>query len=240
MRAEEVAELIRQLREPDITQSHSDALREQIVLGHQGLVHHFIKVRDPYEIEDLVQVGNIGLIRAIDQFDPQRGNSFATFAATQIRGEISHYLRDQHHAIRIPRSIYESTQKVNSAIEHLVSTLERMPSVREVSEYTNLDPELVLEILESMNVREVKSLSEPESWDLAPSDENGFESVEVKATLAPALDLLSEQDRQLVYMRFYQGLKQSQIATETGLSQVTVSRRINQILSDLRRDTGEL
>lgn len=240
MQAHEVAELISELRNPNTSGSRAESIRERIILDHQGLVRHFIKAQDPSEIDDLVQLGNIGIVRAIDNFDLEAGTAFATFAAIQIRGEISHYLRDQRSTIRVPRNIYERTHQVTTAIDQLSATLERMPSVREISEHTGLDQGLILEVLESLNTRQLESLSEPASWDSASFADEGFDVVELRATLSPALELLADSDRQLIDMRFYQGLTQSQIAQKTGLSQVTVSRRISQILIELRRDTGEL
>lgn len=240
MQAADVAELIRELREPSISELRADSIREEIILAHQGLVRHFIKIQDPVEIDDLVQLGNIGLVRAIDKFDLDAGTAFATFAAIQIRSEISHYLRDQRNVIRIPRNLYERTHQITTAIDDLAIRLERMPSVREISELTHLDQGLILEVLESLNAREFKSLSEPETWDDAPEFESGFDRVDNRVTLTPALQRLSESDQSLVHMRFYEGLSQSQIAERTGLSQVTVSRKINHILMELRHGTGEL
>lgn len=240
MKAPEVAELILELRNPATTASRAESIRESIVLAHQGLVRHFIKVQDQSEIDDLIQLGNIGIVRAIDNFDLDAGTAFATFAAIQIKSEISHYLRDQKTTIRVPRSIYENTFRVTAAIDQLSITLERMPSVREISEQTGLDQGLILEVLESLNNRELTTLSEPSAWDIASISDEGFEHVELQAVLAPALELLSSSDRQLINLRFYQGLTQSQIAQQTGLSQVAVSRRLSQILIELRRDTGEM
>ena len=240
MKAPEVAELILELRNPATTSSRAENIRESIVLAHQGLVRHFIKVQDQSEIDDLIQLGNIGIVRAIDNFDLDAGTAFATFAAIQIKSEISHYLRDQKATIRVPRSIYEHTFRVTAAIDQLSITLERMPSVREISEQTGLDQGLILEVLESLNNRELTTLSEPSAWDIASISDEGFEHVELQAVLAPALELLSSSDRQLINLRFYQGLTQSQIAQQTGLSQVAVSRRLSQILIELRRDTGEM
>lgn len=240
MKAPEVAELILELRNPATTASRAENIRESIVLAHQGLVRHFIKVQDQSEIDDLIQLGNIGIVRAIDNFDLDAGTAFATFAAIQIKSEISHYLRDQKTTIRVPRSIYEHTFRVTAAIDQLSNTLERMPSVREISEQTGLDQGLILEVLESLNNRELTTLSEPSAWDIASISDEGFEHVELQAVLAPALELLSSSDRQLINLRFYQGLTQSQIAQQTGLSQVAVSRRLSQILIELRRDTGEM
>lgn len=240
MQAPEVAELIRELRDPATTASRAEIIRESIIVAHQGLIRYFIKVQDSSEVEDLIQLGNIGLVRAIDNFDFDAGAAFATFAAIQIKSEISHYLRDQRTTIRLPRSVYERTFQVTTAIDQLTISLERMPSVRELSEHTGLDQGLILEVLESLNNRELTTLSEPSAWDIASMSDEGFEHVELQAVLAPALELLSDSDRQLINLRFYKGLTQSQIAEHTGMSQVTVSRRLSQILIELRRDTGEM
>jgi RNA polymerase sigma-B factor len=232
--------LIEELRSPQTSTLRSEEIREQIIREHQGLVRHFIHVHDQDLREELIQLGNIGLLQAIDKFDLSRDTAFSTYAGTHIRGEISHYLRDNYKAIRIPRNIQENSRKINAAIENLTIALERSPTVREISEASGIDSASILEALESVGAMDMRTLSEPESWDWAPTEDHGFESTEAWLTIAPALDLLSDSDRKLLGLRFMQGLSQSEIARLTGMHQVAVGRRITQILTDLRRDTGEL
>ena len=122
----------------------------------------------------------------------------------------------------------------------LTTELERSPTVREISTASGIDTGSILEALESVAATDMKTLSEPESWEWTPSEDHGFESTEAWLTVAPALDLLTESDRRLLGLRFVQGLSQSEIARLTGMHQVAVGRKITQILTDLRRDTGEL
>lgn len=240
MLADQAHDLITELRDPATPPVRVEAIQEQLIREHQGLVHHFIHVQDSDLREDLVQVGNIGLYHAIKNFDLDRNTAFSTYAGTRIRGEISHFLRDHKQVVRIPRALQENSRTVNASVETLTIQFERAPTVREISEHTGLDTGSILEALESVNVMDMKSLSEPETWDWAPTEDRGFNAAEAWATLVPALDLLSESDRQLIGMRFVEGLNQSEIARITGLHPVAVSRRISQILIDLRRDTGEL
>ncbi len=240
MKPDQAHDLIEELRKPHTSTLRSEEIREQIIREHQGLVRHFIRVHDPDLREDLIQMGNIGLLQAIDKFDLSRETAFSTYAGTYIRGEISHYLRDQNKAIRVPRSVQDNSKKIYTIIERLTLELERSPSVREISEASGIDSGNILEALESIAATNMKTLSEPESWDWTPTEDHGFESTEAWVTIAPALDQLSDKDRRLLGMRFIQGLSQSEIARLTGMHQVAVGRKITQILTDLRRDTGEL
>jgi RNA polymerase sigma-B factor len=240
MRPDQAHALIEELRRPEIGTLRAESIREQIIREHQGLVRHFIKVHDRQSIDDLVQLGNIGLIQAIDKFDLERGIAFSTFAGIHIRGEISHYLRDQYQTIRIPRDLQKNLQLVSASIEALMKDLERSPTVAEISIHSGLSTGTVLDALETLNTRDMKTLSEPINWDLPSTTDQGFNSVEAWATIQPALELLSSQDRSLLGMRFAEGLTNTEIAKRTGLSQVNVGRQLHRILNEVRRDTGEL
>jgi RNA polymerase sigma-B factor len=240
MRPDQAHALITELRQPETTSLRAEVIREQIIREHQGLVHHFIKIHDNQSLEDLLQLGNIGLIQAINKFDLERGIAFSTFAGIHIRGEISHYLRDQHQIIRIPRDLQKNLQRVSSSIEILMKDLQRSPTVAEISAHSGLSTGTVLDALETLNTRDMKTLSEPINWDLSSTTDLGFDSVEAWATIQPALELLSDQDRYLIGMRFAEGLNNTEIAKRTGLNQVSVGRQLNRILTEVRRDTGEL
>jgi len=240
MKADQAHDLIEELRAHETSALRSEEIHEQIIREHQGLVRHFIHVHDPDLREELIQMGNIGLMHAIAKFDLDRDTAFSTYAGTHIRGEISHFLRDQQRAIRVPRNLQDNVRKINTAIESLTNLLERSPTVREISDASGLDSGSILEALESVHVNEMTTLSEPGSWEWASTDDHGLESTEAWLTVAPALELLSESDRRILGMRFVQGLNQTEIAQITGMHQVAVGRKITQILTDLRRDTGEL
>lgn len=240
MQSDQAHILIEELRESKTSQTRSEEIREHIIREHQGLVRHFIHVHDPDLREELIQMGNIGLVEAIENFDLNRETVFSTLAGTYIRGEIAHYLRDQRRVIRIPRDVQDHARTVNSTIETLTIALERSPTVREICDASGLDSHSVLESLESVHATEIKTLSEPDAWDWAPFEDHGYESAEAWLTVLPALELLSANDRRLLGMRFIQGLSQREIAQITGTHQVAVGRKITQILTDLRRDTGEL
>ena len=240
MQAGEASDLIVELRAPDTTLRRRQQILESIVASHQGLVHHFIKVRDAYDREDLAQVGNIGLLNAVERFDPTRKIAFSTFAGTQIRGEISHYLRDKHDLVHIPRPVQENAKIVSGAIETLGRHLGHSPTVAEINAHCGLDTSEILEALESTSVRSMRTLSDPENWDLPVRGDSDFESAETWATLHPALERLSPEDRRLLGMRFVEGLTQTQIAQQLGIHQVSVGRNIDRIRAQMRRDTGEL
>jgi RNA polymerase sigma-B factor len=240
MRQDQAHALITELRQPTTTVIRAEEIRDQIIREHQGLIYHFIKVHDHQSIDDLVQLGRIGIFQAINKFDLERGIAFSTFAGIQIRGEISHYLRDQHQLIRVPRDLQKNLQLVGASIEVLTKNLQRAPTVNEISADANLPAGAVLDALESLNTRDMKSLSEPETWDLTPTSDQGYDTVEAWVTIQPALELLSEKDRTLIRMRFVEGLNNTEISRRTGLSPVSVGRQIGRILNELRLDTGEL
>ncbi|MBT0772674.1 SigB/SigF/SigG family RNA polymerase sigma factor [Kineosporia sp. J2-2] len=213
-------------------------LRRSVIEAHLPLVHHLaqrFKGRgEPYD--DLVQVGTIGLLHAVDRFDPQRG-AFAAFAVPTIVGEIRRHFRDRGWAMRIPRRIQDLGRRVSEARESLTHTLDRSPTVREIAEYLDVDPDLVLEALETASAYITVPLqtTAEESDRIGKSFEDaGLELVEQRATLGPLLARLPVRERRILELRFGKGMSQSQIAAEVGVSQMHVSRLLTKSLNILR------
>ena len=195
--------------------------------------------------EDLVQVGCIGLIKAIDRFDIDRGVELTTYATPNIIGEIKRHFRDKGWSVRVPRGLQELNVRLSHLLEQLTVQLERSPTIGELAKAADVDEEEVLEALESGQAYATLSLSAPsagdENTDLDPLEslgelEHEYEVSEDRAVLAPGLKALDERERRILHLRFFEGLTQSQIAQQVGISQMHVSRLIRRSLEKLREE----
>jgi RNA polymerase sigma-B factor len=198
------------------------------------------------QMEDIVQVGTIGLIKAIDRFDLSREVEFTTFAVPYIVGEIKRFFRDTSWAVHVPRSLQERRIELAKAMDALSQTLDRAPTTAELAEHMGLSPEEVTEGIVAGNGYTAGSLDLPTDTDNDSAggatfverlgdDDPGIEHVENLQTLKPLLAELPERDRQILQMRFGAEMTQSQIGTELGISQMHVSRLLNRTLARLRR-----
>jgi RNA polymerase sigma-B factor len=192
-------------------------------------------------LDDLMQVGSIGLINAIDRFDPERGVELTTYAVPTILGEIQRHFRDRAWAIHVPRSVKELNVRLARILDGLTAQLGRSPTIEELAEAADAEEEHVIEALEAANAYSVRSLSAPyddESQgglsELLGEDEYGYEGVENSALVDAGLDVLDERERRIVELRFFEGLTQSQIAAEIGISQMHVSRLLRRALQVMR------
>ena len=222
------------------------AARDQLIVNHLNLVRFlaakFANRGEP--LDDLVQVGTIGLIKAIDRFEPERGLEFTTYATPTILGEIKRHFRDKGWSVRVPRRLQELSAKVNQANEALTQCNQRTPSVEEIANYLDVSVDEVLEAMESSEAYASVPLESPGSGDDdAPSIIDRFGAVDTdlaslddKMVLSGALAKLEPNERALVEMRFVEGLTQSQIAERMGMSQVQVSRLLHKTLERMRKD----
>jgi RNA polymerase sigma-B factor len=196
-------------------------------------------------LDDLVQVATVGLIKAIDRYDVQRGEGFLGYAIPTILGEVRRHFRDRGWAIRVPRRLQEMRMAINEANTTLTHTLRRAPTVAEVADHLQVSEEEVLEGLEGAVAYRATSLSTPigvdgvsELGDMLGCDEHGYALAELHLALEPALARLSERERRIVAMRFYGNQSQSQIAVQIGVSQMQVSRLLTAALRKLRTHLG--
>ncbi|MGH3414286.1 MAG: RNA polymerase sigma factor SigF [Marmoricola sp.] len=227
-----------------VAESRSRACRDELVRLHLPLVEHcahrFGNRGEPHE--DLVQVGTIGLLKAIDRFDAERGLEFSTYATPTIVGEIKRHFRDRGWAVRVPRRLQELRQAITTAGDDLAQELGRSPTPREISRRLDIGIEEVVEGLESANAYATISLDAGDSTDgtgsvldtLGESDRS-LEHVEVRESVRPLLEALPPREKQILLLRFFKGMTQSQIAEEIGVSQMHVSRLLNRTLDDLGR-----
>jgi RNA polymerase sigma-B factor len=241
--AAEIEDMLRRLASMPADDPRRVALRQHLVEAQLPLVHHlaqrFRGRGEPYD--DLVQVGTIGLLNAVDRFDPERG-SFTGFAVPTILGEIRRHFRDRGWALRVPRRLQELGRQVSEAREILTQQLGRSPTVHEIAQHLDADPDLVLEALDTASVYATVPLpSTPEEGEMAPLGfiDSGLELVEQRATLRPLLARLPARERMILALRFVRGMSQSQIAAEVGVSQMHVSRLITRSLAVLREGLNE-
>jgi RNA polymerase sigma-B factor len=221
--------------------------RERLIEQYLPLVRSLAR-RYSYrgeQLEDLVQVGCIGLIKAIDRFDVDRGVELTTYATPNIIGEIKRHFRDKGWSIRVARGLQELNVKLSKLIEELTVQLERSPTIPELAKAASVEEEEVLEALETGQAYSTLSLSAPSSGDdnedLDPLESLGalepeYEVSEDRAVLAPGLRVLDERERKILQLRFYDGLTQSQIAQQVGISQMHVSRLIRRSLEKMRAE----
>lgn len=218
-------------------------VRDALVELHLPLVEHLARrFRDRGEpLDDLVQVGTIGLIKAVDRFDVDRGLEFSTYATPTIVGEIKRHFRDRGWAIRVPRRLQELRLALGRATEQLSHDLGRAPTVAELAARLGTSEEEVLEGLESAQAYATVSLDAGDGDDDLPgvleglgADDEALEGVEYRESLRPLLARLPARERRILMLRFFGGLSQSQIAAEVGLSQMHVSRLLARSLAQLR------
>jgi RNA polymerase sigma-B factor len=195
-------------------------------------------------VEDLVQVGSIGLIKAVDRFDPERGVELSTYAVPTVVGEIRRHFRDKAWALHVPRRLKELNQRLAAILDDLTAELGRSPTLDELADAADAEVEEVLEALESSHAYSTRSLAAPLDdasdstlADTLAQEEIGYALVEDGAIVETGLAALDSRERRIVELRFYEGLTQSQIAAEVGISQMHVSRLLRQALETMR---GEL
>jgi RNA polymerase sigma-B factor len=221
------------------------ALRERLVEQYIGLVEFLARrFRNRGEpLEDLIQVGTIGLLKAIDRFDLDREVEFSTYATPTIVGELKRHFRDKGWAVRVPRRLQELHLELTKVVGMLGQELGRSPTVAEIAESTGTDEETVLEGLEIAQAYNFTSLDAPieteEGGNTSFADQLGthdehLENLEYRTSLAPEITKLPDRERTILYLRFFKGLTQSEIADRLGISQMHVSRLLNRTLTQLR------
>jgi RNA polymerase sigma-B factor len=219
--------------------------RQQLIEQYLPLVRSLARryANRGEQLEDLVQVGSIGLIKAIDRFDVERGVELTTYATPNIIGEIKRHFRDKGWSVRVPRGLQELNVRLSQLLERLTVELERSPTIPELAKAAGVTEEEVLEALESGQAYTTVSLSGPvgsgEEGELDPLEslgelEHEYEISEDRAVLAPGLSILDERERRILHLRFWGGLTQSQIAQQVGISQMHVSRLIRRSLEKVR------
>jgi RNA polymerase sigma-B factor len=222
------------------------AAREELITRYlplvRSLARRFGSRGQP--VEDLIQVGCIGLIKAIDRFDLDKGVELSTYATPTILGEIKRYFRDKGWAVKVPRSLQDLNVRLNRMMESFTVELQRSPTIAELATATGATEEEVVEALESG--RAYSSVSIFSGWapdqeesagllDCLGSEEKAYEVFERRRVLAPAMERLDPRERLIILLRFFEGMTQTQVAARIGISQMHVSRLIRNSIESLRQ-----
>ena len=226
----------------------SELLKNEILVAFTPLVHYVARKLAFHhdDLDDLLQVGNIALLRCLERYDISRSIDFSTFATPNIIGEIRHYFRDKNRLIKIPRRLQELHGKIKQAIK-VLQTEGKKPTLNELKKILNCSEELILEAMEAGQNSKTISIDTPvfssdSSLDNNQSQNilskigvnNDEDQVLNKETLSNAIYKLPERERRIIYLRFYGGLSQAQIATRLGLSQMHISRLLGQSIGKLK------
>ncbi len=240
-----------ELAAPGTDDARRASCREELVRLHLPLVDHcarrFMNRGEP--LDDLVQVGTIGLIKSVDRFDNDRGVEFSTYATPTILGEIKRYFRDKGWAIRVPRRLQELRMSIGAVTGDMSQHLGRSPTPRELAEKLGVSVEEVMEGIESANAYSTLSLDAGDSGEDGQSnsmldslgmDDEALAHVEIRESIKPLIEQLPPREKRILMLRFFRGMTQSQIAEEIGVSQMHVSRLLNRTLAQLRTSLSEV
>ena len=239
-RAREDKRLLRRYHQAGEVAARDELVERFLPLARQ-LARRYQRGSEP--LDDLVQVASIGLVKAVDRFDPDRGTAFSSYAVPTILGELKRYFRDSGWAVHVPRGMQERVMTVNQSVSKLSRELGRSPTATEVADDIGLDPELVLEALEAAIAYDAVSLDTPRTSDEEDGDtyadtvgivDERFELVEYKSAIGPTMRALPPRDRLVLKLRFEEDLTQLEIAERIGVSQMHVSRLIRRALKRLR------
>jgi RNA polymerase sigma-B factor len=224
-----------------------DALVERFSPLARSLARRYARSSEPFE--DLLQVAMLGLLNAINRFDPSRGRAFTSFAVPTILGELRRYFRDCGWAVHVPRGRQEQARKVEQASRRITSDRGRPPTVAELAQYLEMSTEDVLTAIQAANAYATSSLDEPRhdredgqspsyAETIGEVDE-GYERVEDRTTIIAAAQELADRERLILQLRFAGGLTQTEIAQRVGVSQMQVSRLLRRSIARLQASTGE-
>jgi RNA polymerase sigma-B factor len=225
-------------------------LRDEIVASQVGLAEYlarrFKNRGEP--IEDLIQVALLGLLKAVERFDPSRGLEFSTFATPTIVGELKRHFRDKGWAVRVPRRVQELHLRMGTVVNNLSQELGRSPTIPEIAQRAEVSIDEVLEAMEAGRAYRFSSIDAPagDDEDRAQSpaaaqlgeDDTGLQEVEQRMLLSPLIASLPKREQMIIHLRFFRGMTQSEIAARLGISQMHVSRLLARSLAQLRDRAG--
>jgi RNA polymerase sigma-B factor len=224
--------------------------REQLVARFLPLARQLARryQRGGEQLDDLVQVASLGLLKAIDRFEPERETAFSSFAVPTILGELKRHFRDKGWSVRVPRDLQEMAVKVDRVADEMSRELGRAPTPAEIAQRSGATQEQVLEAREASGAYRAVSLDRPRSEDeeegdsyadAVGADDPGFVRAEDAATVDRLMSVLSDREREVLRLRFEEDLTQSEIGRRVGVSQMHVSRLIRQSIARLREEVDE-
>ncbi len=225
--------------------SRDEKVRAALIEAHIGLAEYlarrFNNRGEP--LDDLVQVASTGLIKAVDRFEPERGLEFSTYATHTIVGELKRHFRDKGWAVRVPRRMQELHLRLSTLVNTLNQDLGRSPTIPEIAHAAGVSEEEVLEAMEAGQAYRFTSLDAPVGGEDGGSlgstigeEDVSMIDVEHRVALSPLLEKLPPRQQNIIHLRFFEGLTQSEIATRLGISQMHVSRLLARSLAQLRQD----
>ena len=239
-RAREDHRLLRRYHGDGEVAARDELVQRFLPLARQ-LARRYQRGNEP--LDDLIQVASIGLVKAVDRFDPERGTAFSSYAVPTILGELKRYFRDAGWAVHVPRGMQERVMSVNQAINRLSRDLGRSPTAGEIAAEIGMEIEVVLEALEAAIAYDAVSLDTPRTSEEEDGDtyadtvgviDERFELVEYQSAIGPTMRALPPRDRLVLKLRFEEDLTQLEIAERIGVSQMHVSRLIRRALKRLR------
>jgi RNA polymerase sigma-B factor len=224
-------------------------LRNELIEEHRWVAVHcarrFNNRGEP--LDDLVQVGQLGVLKAVERFDPEHGVSFTTFAIPTVMGELRRHFRDATWAVRVPRKIKDLHVELGSTVEFLTTKLGRSPRVDELAQHMGVTSDEVLEAMDAGSAYRAAPLAPPAGDDGSSTsdaeavgeDDTDLDLADVRVAVRKLLRGLEPRERRIVYLRFFEGLSQSEIAEQVGVSQVHISRLLRSSLDRLRHQLGD-
>ena len=227
----------------EFARTRDRATRDELVTAHMGLAEYlarrFTNRGEP--LDDLMQVASLGLLKAVDRFDPDRGLEFSTYATPTIVGELKRHFRDKGWAVRVPRRVQELHLRLGSVVSTLSQDLGRSPTIPEIAHAAKVSEEEVVEAIEAGHAYRFTSLDAPAGGEdesalsnqLGVDDQNLIDS-EHRVALSPLIARFPPRERMILHLRFFEGMTQSEIASRLGISQMHVSRLLARSLAQLR------
>lgn len=217
-----------------------EALMQRFMPLARSLARRYGRSSEPFE--DLLQVASLGLLKALDRYDVERGYPFPSFAVPTILGEMRRYFRDSGWAVHVPRGAQERALKVREAQQRMTNEHGHAPTVNQLAQYLEYDNEEVIDALQAVQAYETVSLDAPRSGaedsasygDLIGHEDERYELIELDATVASVLGRLPSRERRILRMRFVEDLTQTEIAKRVGVSQMQVSRLLRRSIDQLR------
>jgi RNA polymerase sigma-B factor len=239
------AELFHRWRTDEDRDARDQLIQRFLPLARK-LARRYASSSEPYE--DLVQVASLGLVKAVERFDPDRGYAFSSFAVPTIVGELKRYFRDSGWALHVDRGAQERARRVLTAQQEISSQTGRPPTIAELSQYLECSDEEVIEGLQTAEAYDAISLDAPlqagpdeagTRLEALGDEDNRISVVDAQATIFAAAKHLPQREREILFLRFGADLTQSEIAERVGVSQMQVSRLLRRSLQRLRELTGE-
>lgn len=232
-------ELFLQLAETGSVETRNELVESYAPLAEFFANRYRKQTNDP---EDLRQVAQLALVKAVDRFDPEVGVNFSTFAGRTIDGELKRYFRDRTWSVRVPRGLQEIAVEVRALIETLTAENNRSPTVADLAERSGYDTDVIVQALDVHTAQHAKSIDAPsgpgpDSASVSASIgevDASFHSTELRLTMRDLLDDLDERDREIVELRFFEEMTQQQIADRLDISQMHVSRLLRAAVETLR------